>query len=134
MIVLKGNVIPCTGAPMVPHAAVVVEDGKITSVCKQEELCIPQSAEVIEIENGTIMPGLIEQHCHIGNSGKPSSLAFYCTNPYEETVYMLEELEELLNMGYTSIRDVGGTANFLKRVWKLGKLKSPKFCLGTLNF
>ncbi len=133
MIILKGNVIPCTGAPLMEKAAVVVEDGKISRVCRQNELQAPENAEILEIEDGTIMPGLIEQHCHIGNSGKPSSLAFYCTNPYEETVYMLEELEELLNAGYTSIRDVGGTANFLKKAWKMGKVKGPRiFASGRL--
>ena len=126
MIVLKGNVIPCTGASMMENAAVVVEDDRIVQVCSQNELHIPDDTQIIELEKGTIMPGLIEQHCHIGNSGKPSSLAFYCTNPYEETVYMLEELSELLDAGYTLIRDVGGTANFLKKVWKQGKIRSPR--------
>lgn len=133
MIVFKGSVIPCTGAPRMERAAVVVEGNKITRVCSAEALQLPADARVIDVPDGTILPGLIEQHCHIGNSGKPSSLAFYCTNPYEETVYMLEELEELLNAGYTAIRDVGGTVNFLKRAWKDGKLKSPRiFASGRL--
>ena len=33
----------------------------------------------------------------------------YCEQKDEETVYMLEELSELLDAGFTTVRDMGGT-------------------------
>ena len=126
MIVLKGRVLPCNGQQPIERGMVWVEGEKIVRVCAEQDCAIPPQAEIIAPAGASIMPGMIEQHCHIGNSGKPTSVDFYRTNPYEETVYMLEELSELLDAGFTTVRDMGGTANFLKNVWKKGKLHSPR--------
>lgn len=126
MIVLKGRVIRCNGEPPLERGTVIVDGERIAAVCAGDAFPVPDGAQVIDLPGATIMPGMVEQHCHIGNSGKPQSVDFYLTNPYEETVYMLEELDELLNAGYTAVRDVGGTLNYLKRVAKLGKIRCPR--------
>ena len=66
MYVLKGRVIDGNGGEPLEKGIVEVTDNKITAVCNEWEYTVPEGAEVIEVENGTIMPGFIDQHVHMG--------------------------------------------------------------------
>lgn len=66
MIVLKGRVLDGNGGAPIEKGAVVLEDNRIRLVCRQSQLPDDPAAEVYELENGTIMPGLIDAHVHMG--------------------------------------------------------------------
>ena len=66
MIVLKGRVLDGNGGAPIEKGAVVLEDDRIRLVCRQSELPDDPTAEVYELEDGTIMPGLIDAHVHMG--------------------------------------------------------------------
>jgi hypothetical protein len=53
-----------TGGPPVIDSAIVVQDGRIREVGKRGEISIPQGAEVIDAKGKSILPGLIDGHCH----------------------------------------------------------------------
>ena len=64
-IVLQGGIlIDGTGHPVIEDAVVVVQDGRIREVGKRGEFTIPQGAEMIDAKGKTILPGLIDGHCH----------------------------------------------------------------------
>ena len=65
MYVLKGRVIDGNGGAPIEKGIVEVTGNRITAVCDEREYSIPYDAEIIEVENGTIMPGLIDQHVHM---------------------------------------------------------------------
>lgn len=66
MIVLKGRVLDGNGGAPIEKGAVVLEDNRIRLVCQQSQLPDDPTAEVYELEDGTIMPGLIDAHVHMG--------------------------------------------------------------------
>jgi Amidohydrolase family len=64
-IVLQGGIlIDGTGRPALEDAVVVLQGGRIREAGKRSEVTIPQSAEVIDAKGKTILPGLIDGHCH----------------------------------------------------------------------
>jgi Amidohydrolase family len=64
-IVLQGGtLIDGTGRPAVEDAVVVFQDGRIREVGKRGEVTIPEGAEIIDAKGKTILPGLIDGHCH----------------------------------------------------------------------
>jgi hypothetical protein len=64
-IVLQGGtLIDGTGRPAVEDAVVIFQDGRIREVGKRGEVTIPQGAEVIDAKGKSILPGLIDGHCH----------------------------------------------------------------------
>jgi imidazolonepropionase-like amidohydrolase len=64
-IVIQGALlIDGSGRPPVEDAVVVFSAGRIQAVGKRGEVTIPQGAEVIDAEGKTILPGLIDGHCH----------------------------------------------------------------------
>jgi len=44
--------------------SILIEDGKIVDIGR--DIDIPSEAEIIDVEGKTIIPGLIEAHCHTG--------------------------------------------------------------------
>lgn len=89
---------------------VVVEDGRITMVGPQSDVAVPQGAELVELGDRTLLPGLIEGHSHI------------LLHPYSETGWNDQVLKESraervaravvhvdrsLQAGFTTLRDLG---------------------------
>ena len=123
MYVLLGRVIDGNGGAPLENGAVVIEDDKILQVCKQEELTIPADAEVIKVTDGTIMPGLIDLHVHIGLG---SIMSIDCVNPYDITCRILPGLKNCLMQGFTTVRDCGGVGAFIRQAQEDGLFESPR--------
>ncbi len=62
--IVGGTLIDGTGRAGVTDSVVVVSGGRFQEVGKRGEVTIPQGAEVIDAKGKTIMPGLIDGHCH----------------------------------------------------------------------
>jgi hypothetical protein len=62
--IVGGTLIDGTGRTPVTDAAVIVQDGRIQAVGKRGEVTIPQGAEVIDAKGKSVLPGLIDGHCH----------------------------------------------------------------------
>lgn len=67
MYILGGIIKTMTGAD-ITDGCIRIENGKITEIGRRDEVTLHPVANerIIEIENGIIMPGLIEAHCHMG--------------------------------------------------------------------
>ena len=64
-IVLQGGtLIDGTCRPAVEDAVIVFQGGLIREIGKRDEVTIPQGAEVIDAKGKSILPGLIDGHCH----------------------------------------------------------------------
>ena len=62
--IVGGTLIDGTGRAAVTDSVVVISDGKFQGVGKRGEVTIPQGAEVIDAKGKSILPGLIDGHCH----------------------------------------------------------------------
>lgn len=67
MYILGGTIKTMTGED-IREGCIHIADGKIAEIGKRDEVTVhPASHErVLEINNGIIMPGIIEAHCHMG--------------------------------------------------------------------
>ena len=64
-VITHGQLIDGTGAAAVPHAALVIRDGKIVYAGPEASgPAVPADAQRIDARGGTIMPGLVEAHFH----------------------------------------------------------------------
>jgi imidazolonepropionase-like amidohydrolase len=62
--IVGGTLIDGTGRAAVTDSVVVIGEGRFLSVGKRGEVIIPQGAEVIDAKGKSILPGLIDGHCH----------------------------------------------------------------------
>lgn len=127
MLILKGRVIDGTGASPIENGMVVIEDNIIKAVCRQDDsIDIPPDAEVISVGSGTIMPGFIDQHVHIGCIGDGDLMKTYALSVYEKTCQAVYDMERMLEAGFTSVRECGGFGAFLKGPIAKGLVRGPR--------
>ena len=62
--IVGGTLIDGTGRAAVTDSVVIISEGRLQSVGKGSEVTIPQGAEVIDAKGKSILPGLIDGHCH----------------------------------------------------------------------
>jgi len=63
-VLVGGTLIDGTGTPPINDSIVVIKDEYIVAVGKRDEIPIPEGSEVYDITGKTIIPGLIDSHCH----------------------------------------------------------------------
>lgn len=121
---LKGRVITGTGGDAIEKGLVLVEGNRLQAVCPENEYQLPECAEVVEVKDGTILPGFIDAHEHIGMC----SVRFhelYQLHPYEKVCKAVQELGQLLDAGFTTVRDCGGISVHLKTSAAKGYIMRP---------
>ena len=77
--IVGGTLIDGTGRAPVADAVIVIEDGRFRQVGRRGEVAIPEGAEVVEASGTTILPGLIDGHCHYEDWADELYLAFGVT-------------------------------------------------------
>lgn len=65
---IVGGIIKTMAGEDIPEGCIHVVDGKIAEIGRRDEIVVHPAAyeRVLEIEDGLIMPGIIEAHCHMG--------------------------------------------------------------------
>ena len=63
--VVGATLIDGTGRAPIADSAVVMENGRFVAVGRRAEIAVPQGAEVIDATGETLLPGLIDGHCHL---------------------------------------------------------------------
>ncbi|MFR2511372.1 MAG: amidohydrolase family protein [Lachnospira eligens] len=110
--------------------SVLVEDDKITGIVKGNT--VPDGFKEINLEGKYLMPGLINMHVHLAGNGKPQK-----NRDNEKTVKLLmgtalsravtykvvkDFAKAELMSGVTTIRTVGGLADFDTRVGMISEM------------
>ena len=126
MIVLKGRVIDGNGGKPIEKGAVILEGNKIRAVCRQADLPeLPEQAEVYEIEDGSILPGLIDAHVHMG-WGSAKAVDWVSSTPQMQVCIALRDMQQLRDSGYTAFRDLGSDVVQLKPAAAAGLISCPR--------
>lgn len=125
MIVLKGRVLDGNGGAPIEKGAVVLEDDRIRLVVRQSELPDDPKAEVYELEDGTIMPGLIDAHVHMG-WGSATAVDWISMTPQLSMARALRDMAQLRQQGYTAFRDLGSDVLLMRPAVAEGLLDVPR--------
>ncbi|MDH4043525.1 MAG: amidohydrolase family protein [Gemmatimonadota bacterium] len=95
---------------------VLVENGKFTAV--GANVAIPSGAEVIDLSNLTVMPGLVDAHNHLAITYKevPEHNVYYFTYVMDPTplraIQAASNGMQMLSAGFTIVRDMGNAGNY----------------------
>jgi len=123
---------PETGS-VTTNAVILVEGEKIKDV--GANLAIPAGATIIDLSKLTVLPGLVDAHTHMALTYKeqPENNYYYLTVVMDSTplraIQAASNAIQLLNSGFTVIRDVGNNALYadaaLRQAIEQGWLPGP---------
>jgi imidazolonepropionase-like amidohydrolase len=65
IVIQGGTLIDATGQPPIEDSVIVVDGDRIKAIGKRGAVVIPRGARVIDAKGKTILPGLIDGHCHL---------------------------------------------------------------------
>jgi imidazolonepropionase-like amidohydrolase len=71
-----GTLIDVKNSKAITNATILVEGNRIKSVGKLLEL--PPDADVIDLSNATVLPGLFDLHCHFLDNIEGGNTRFLC--------------------------------------------------------
>ena len=65
LVIQGGTLIDATGRPPLEDAVIVIEGNRFKAVGKRGEVAVPSGSRILDVKGKTILPGLIDGHCHL---------------------------------------------------------------------
>lgn len=132
--ITNGSLIDGTATAPVPGTDVLLDGDAIVAVGPHGTLSVPDGAAVIDASGMTIMPGLIDAHCHITfDDVESNDELFFHRPPTTAAMMTLFNLPKLLLAGVTSIMDpdtVMGIGPEVRDAVESGAFCGPRIATG----
>jgi len=125
VLITNASVWDGTSDSATPNMNVLVENNLIKHI-SAEPIAVNRSANTTVIDGGgrTLMPGLIDMHTHIMfKYGVPATRNM---DHATQGALALETMQFYMQMGYTTLRDVGGSSLGLSRALVAGQIMGPR--------
>ncbi len=104
-------------------ADVLIENNLIKEV--QSDIATPQGANTIDGKGGTLIPGLIDMHSHIGlREGLLQGV--YDMDAYGMGALSADNCRKYLDQGFTTARDTGSPTEGIAKLIREGALPGPR--------
>src|SRR6185437_10457606 len=107
---IHARLFPATGTDVVENGAIVVDGDRIAWVGPYDEL--RHDGDCVDLSGRTILPGLCDAHAHLVYAGVTDPYSIELSKALDAaTVDAVANARRLLELGFTSARDVGTRGN-----------------------
>ena len=126
---LRGRIIDAVSDTPIEDGLLVIEGERIAYVGAYDADKIPEGAQVLQVENGTILPGFIDCHAHL--TGQNDAGDFSGGRLFgDQLLGAAYQCGLLLDSGFTGIRDMSVAGCYLSRAVERGVLRGPRIMPG----
>ena len=128
-LIHAGRVIDAIGDKPLRERTVVVESGKITAIEAGYRVAAPGDT-VIDLRNGTLLPGLMDMHVHLTSEySRTSEVDGFKKNAADVALDGALFARRTLDAGFTTVRDLGDSYRAsiaLRDAINAGKVPGPR--------
>jgi imidazolonepropionase-like amidohydrolase len=113
----NGTVFDGTGTDPQANTSLLIEDDKIKAVGPADQMDVPPDAEVVDVTGKFVMPGMFNNHSHLGWDGA-RDLEVQSTEDTDAVTagVVVMNMRRSLEAGLTNVRDLGmNEAGFLAK-------------------
>jgi imidazolonepropionase-like amidohydrolase len=132
-VIKAGKVIDVLSGKMLSDQVILIEGNIIKEIGSSTK--IPSNAEIIDLSNYTVMPGLIDCHTHITSQPENYYEDIFRKSPIDVAVTAHIYAKRTLEAGFTACRDVGAGEFVdiaLKKAINAGTIPGPRLYVAGL--
>lgn len=137
-LIKAGRIIAGSGLEEKEHAALLVENGKITQIYDNaSQAPVPPEAEVLDYGDATVIPGMIDCHNHLALDARlPNHLVKMEDCEAEQTIRALKTMKDDLVSGVTTARCLGDRFYIdvtCRNAQREGRITGPKLVVSGIG-
>jgi imidazolonepropionase-like amidohydrolase len=115
-----------SGADPIDDATLIFEGERILAAGRRMDIAVPRGATVIQAQDHTLLPGLIDCHVHLKGQWGYDLLRTLVTPPSLALLYAVPNARATLEAGITTVRDAGGVPAAVKLAVERGLFPGPR--------
>jgi imidazolonepropionase-like amidohydrolase len=128
--VRAGHLFDSKTGQMLTNQVVLLQGERITEVGPAAQVKIPAGAQVIDLSQATVLPGLIDAHTHMFNARKPKQTGA------EAMLIAVQNVQANLRAGFTAARDMSTHGNgyadvAIRNAINEGRIDGPRYQVST---
>ena len=106
-VITADRMIDVEKGTVIENAVVVIESNKILATGKQGDINLPEDAEVMNLGDYTLMPGLMDMHVHLTSNANAHGYKRLAVSLPRATINGVKNAHATLMAGFTTVRNVG---------------------------
>jgi imidazolonepropionase-like amidohydrolase len=130
--VRAGRLFDSKNGTMLTKQVIVLQGERITDVGPEGQVKIPAGAQMVDLSQATVLPGLIDAHTHMFDARKPNGTT------EASMVIAISNVQANLRAGFTAARDMSTHGNgygdvAIRDAINQGRIDGPRYQVSTLG-